>query len=617
MNSTSKIAVIALIVIIVVSVGAYAYLSQPAQPATTSYNVTIGSSVNGTTAPSSGTYSYTEGSTIAFAATPNSGYQFDYWLIDGEANTTNPITVTITSDFDISPVFALQSQPTTTTYTVTVQSSPNGTTTPSPGTHSYASGGSVTFAGVPNDGYKFDYWVIDGVVDNANPTTKTITADMTVTPVFTLASQEVVTPTIYAVTIQAAQNGTVSPPAGVHDYVLGTAVTFTATANNGYKFDHWIIGSTTNTTNPVTVTITSDITVTPVFTFLSTPVTLTVSSTTSLYETGVEDGAIKPAFQAKYPWITVNFLSQGTGAAIQTAMRGDADMIMVHDPGQESTFLSNGYGVNRKIIAYNFFIIVGPVNDPANITGLTPIAALQRIYSLGQSGQALWVSRGDGSGTNSKEKNLWAAAGINWTQIRTQTSWYKETGQGMTATLVVANYFGGYTISDTATYLTNTNAKNINMKIVVQASKDLLNVYSVIADNPLNANLTSTHFDASMLFIQYIVSDEGQQLLANYGTSTFGQPLFAPFVPLASNPTSNATLLAWIQNYAYIPANVTECPAAYRHNASSLYSPSYDALSGASYPIMSSAAYLAPALAAFVAMTVSTRKMTPLGKRRL
>jgi tungstate transport system substrate-binding protein len=301
---------------------------------------------------------------------------------------------------------------------------------------------------------------------------------------------------------------------------------------------------------------------------------LIVSSTTSLYETNVED-EMKAVFQAKFPWITISFLSQGTGAAIQTAMRGDADMIMVHDPTQEKNFLANGYGVNRKIIASNFFIVVGPKNDPANITGMTPLNALKQIKTLGEQGQATWISRGDGSGTNSKEKNLWAAAGINWTQIRTETSWYKETGQGMTATLLVANQLGGYTLSDTASYLTNTKAGNIDMTIVVQGNKDLLNVYSVIADNPLNSNLTKTNFAASMLFITYLLSDEGQNLLANYGTSTFGAPLFAPFVPLVSTG-SNATLLSWIQNYAYIPPNATECPTAYRYDAQSLYSNSWD-----------------------------------------
>jgi hypothetical protein len=127
--------------------------------------------------------------------------------------------------------------------------------------------------------------------------------------------------------------------------------------------------------------------------------TLTVSSTTSLYETGVED-TMKTAFQTQFPWITINFLSQGTGAAIQTATRGDADMIMVHAPSSEQPFLTGGYGVNRKIIASNFFIMVGPQNDPAGVTGMTPVAALKQIKTLGEQGKAIWVSRADASGTN-------------------------------------------------------------------------------------------------------------------------------------------------------------------------------------------------------------------------
>jgi tungstate transport system substrate-binding protein len=300
--------------------------------------------------------------------------------------------------------------------------------------------------------------------------------------------------------------------------------------------------------------------------------TLIVSTTTSLYETGVED-EMKTAFEAKYPWITLNFLSQGTGIALQTAMRGDADMVMVHSPSQELPFLTGGYGVNRKIIAYNFFIIVGPQNDPANIAGMSPLDALKKIKTLGENGQATWVSRGDGSGTNTKEKSLWAAAGINWTQIRTETSWYKETGQGMTATLLVAYNLDGYTLSDTASYLTNMHNGNINMEIVVQAQKDLLNVYSCIADNPLNANLTQTNFVASMVFIYWLCRGDGQNLLATYGTSTFGEPLFTPFLPLVSTG-SNATLLSWIQNYAYFSG--TECPPAYRYDSSTLYSNTWD-----------------------------------------
>jgi hypothetical protein len=132
------------------------------------------------------------------------------------------------------------------------------------------------------------------------------------------------------------------------------------------------------------------------------------------------------------------------------------------------------------------------------------------------------------------------------------------------------------------------------MKIVVEAQKDLLNVYSVIIDNPQNANLTNTHFDASMLFVKFMVSTEGQDLLANFGTTTFGQALFSPFVPLASNPTLNTTLLSWIQNYAYIPANATECPGAYRYNAGDLYSPSYDALASTNHATIKPAPYRTP-----------------------
>jgi tungstate transport system substrate-binding protein len=306
------------------------------------------------------------------------------------------------------------------------------------------------------------------------------------------------------------------------------------------------------------------------------PITLIVSSTTSLYETGVED-QMKTAFQAKFPWITINFLSQGTGAALQTAERGDANMVMVHAPSSEQTFLTGGYGVNRKIIASNFFIIVGPQDDPAGVTNMTPVAALQRIKTLGEQGKAIWVSRADASGTNTKEIALWTEAGINYTQISKETSWFKSTGQGMTATLLVANELGAYTLSDTASYLTNTKNGNIQMKVVVQACQDLLNVYSVIVDNPLNSNEQQTYaqFAASMLFVYYLVSNDGQNLLANYGTSTFGAPLFTPFVPIAYLGT-NATLLSWIENYAYIPSNATECPSTYRYDAGGLYSNDWD-----------------------------------------
>jgi tungstate transport system substrate-binding protein len=327
------------------------------------------------------------------------------------------------------------------------------------------------------------------------------------------------------------------------------------------------------------------------------PVTLNVATTTSLHDTGLEDtgingntaGTIKAAFQTAYPWITVNFNALGTGAAIAAAERGDADMLLVHSPSQELAVLTGGYGVDRKIIAYNFFIIVGPANDPAGIAGMTNVSqALQKLYTAAQTNsQIQWVTRNDSSGTATAESNLWKAAGYTYATLLTQTSWFHATGQGMGTSLLVANNgIGGgaqaYILSDTGTYLSYYDQGNIQLKPVIQGQQALLNVYSAIIDDPRNSALSSTHFDASLLFVNWLVSDAGQQLIANFGVSNYHQQLFNPFVPIASGSSPNATLLGWIQSYAYINstnainANGTECPQQYRYNAGNLYSASYD-----------------------------------------
>ena len=300
---------------------------------------------------------------------------------------------------------------------------------------------------------------------------------------------------------------------------------------------------------------------------------LVVSTTTSLYETGVLD-YLKTNFEAKYPGMNVSFISQGTGLAIQTAMRGDADMILVHAPTSEYQFLNGSYGVNRKILAYNFFIIVGPSADPAGIAGKSPADALKRIRSAGLNGTAVWVSRGDNSGTYSKEVSLWKSIGLTVTQLRSE-KWYLEAGSGMTATLLLANQKLGYTLSDMGTYLQNFNNHNIDLVKLVGASKSMLNVYSAISDNPNNANMTKTNYAGAMQFIRYLVSDEGQQLFANYGVSQYGQALFQPYVPLAMSQ-SNQTLLGWIHDYAFFQGS--ECPAQFRYNADDLYTAQASAL---------------------------------------
>jgi len=146
---------------------------------------------------------------------------------------------------------------------------------------------------------------------------------------------------------------------------------------------------------------------------------LIVSTTTSLYETGLLD-VLKTEFEKEYSHINVSFISQGTGLAIQTAMRGDADMILVHDAARELTFLEDGYGANRKVIAYNFFVIVGPEDDPGIISGMSPIEALTQIKEVGETGAIQWVSRGDDSGTHAKEKSLWTATGFDASELSTE-----------------------------------------------------------------------------------------------------------------------------------------------------------------------------------------------------
>jgi tungstate transport system substrate-binding protein len=297
---------------------------------------------------------------------------------------------------------------------------------------------------------------------------------------------------------------------------------------------------------------------------------LIVSTTTSLYETGLLD-ELKIMFERVHPEYNVSFISQGTGLAIETAKRGDADMILVHSPSQERGFLESGSGVNRKIFAYNFFIIVGPEADPAGITGMDPINALLKIREEGLAGNALWVSRGDNSGTHSKEKALWAATGLVLDEIKAEAAggsagtWYIEAGAGMTATLQLANEKMAYTLTDVATYLKNYKNGNIELVKAVDSGKDTLNVYSAIVCDP-NTNPRGM-FEGSMEFLGFLLSDEVQTMLVIYGEEEFGSTLFKPWLPELESPDSE--IVGWVEEYAYIDGG--ECPAEYRHDAADLY----------------------------------------------
>ena len=301
---------------------------------------------------------------------------------------------------------------------------------------------------------------------------------------------------------------------------------------------------------------------------LNTPgekIPLTVSTTTSFYETGLLD-VLETEFEKIYPNIDVAFISQGTGLAIQTAKDGNADMILVHDANREAAFLAEGYGVNRKIIAYNFFVIVGPEDDPAGIHGLDPVEALLAIKEAGEAGETMWVSRGDDSGTHAMEKRLWTAGGEDASLLR-ETDWYQERGAGMTATLAMANEQLAYTLCDMGSYLNNYVSGNIELLIQVEAGQSTLNVYSAIACDPQNPALSHVKFDEAMKFINFLASNDVQEILSNFGVDKFGQALFNPAIDLLKNNT-NPTVAGWIRDAAFIDG--TECPTNKRYNVGDL-----------------------------------------------
>ncbi len=202
---------------------------------------------------------------------------------------------------------------------------------------------------------------------------------------------------------------------------------------------------------------------------------ITVSSTTSTTDSGLFTHLL-PAFQ-RATGIEVRVVSQGTGQALDTGRRGDADVVFVHARAQEERFVAEGFGVERKPVMYNDFVLIGPRQDPAGIKGGKDIAAaLQRIRER----QAPFVSRGDRSGTHAAELNLWQAAGIRIEEAK--GAWYREIGQGMGAALNTSGAMGAYVLSDRATWLNFRNRGDL--EIVVEGDRRLFNQYGVILVNP-------------------------------------------------------------------------------------------------------------------------------------
>jgi len=255
--------------------------------------------------------------------------------------------------------------------------------------------------------------------------------------------------------------------------------------------------------------------------------TLRIATTTSLEDTGLLD-VLQTEFQAKNPDIDVKIISAGTGQALEFGKKGGVDLVMVHSKKQEQTFIDEGFGTNRTIFAYNYFYIVGPENDPANIKGSAPVEAFKEIMAGGEADSNLvqFVSRGDDSGTNNRELTLWDDTGVDYNTTIRDSPWYIETGKGMGDTLVIANEKLAYTLSDSGTYLAFKG--NSSLVALVTEGKELINVYSLIPVNP--AKFSNVNTEAVDKWIAFITSDEGQKIIGDYGLDKYNQTLFTPYV---------------------------------------------------------------------------------------
>ncbi len=247
-----------------------------------------------------------------------------------------------------------------------------------------------------------------------------------------------------------------------------------------------------------------------------------MASTTSTRDSGLMDKLI-PIFQQQTGYV-MKPVYVGTGAAIAQGQAGNADVLLVHAPSLEVPFMQAGYGINRRLVMHNDFILVGPTADPAGIKGMTVAAdAFKKIAN----GQFTFYSRGDNSGTDVLEKGLWKNIGISVADNSTSNpKWYIQggAGTGMLDLLRVASEKGGYTITDRATYLANKSI--LALDIMVQGDPGLLNIYHVIQVNP--AKFPKVNAAGAQAFSDFMVSPATQAIIASYGVDKYGQPLFFP-----------------------------------------------------------------------------------------
>ena len=254
------------------------------------------------------------------------------------------------------------------------------------------------------------------------------------------------------------------------------------------------------------------------------PQVLRLATTTSTNDSGLLE-AILPAFEEANN-ANVEVVAVGTGQAISLGEAGDADVSLVHARSREDTFVEAGHGTERSDVMYNDFVLVGPVDDPAGVQGMEIAAdALQKIADA----QANFASRGDDSGTHTKEKSLWEAADIT---PDPDSGWYHSVGQGMGSTLTFANENDDYTLADRGTFLSmRDNIPNLAVMVGGESIADnvddaLLNPYGVIPVNPDKSD--AINYDLAVKFVEWLTSVETQQAISEFGVDKFGQPLFYP-----------------------------------------------------------------------------------------
>ncbi|WP_457557108.1 substrate-binding domain-containing protein [Candidatus Harpocratesius sp.] len=241
-----------------------------------------------------------------------------------------------------------------------------------------------------------------------------------------------------------------------------------------------------------------------------------LATTTSTNDSGLLDYLL-PEFE-KQNHIRVEVLSVGTGQALEIGRSGDADVLLVHSRAREDEFIANGYGVHRACVMYNDFVIVGPSSDPARIFNQNLTEALNRLILAGENGTITFFSRGDGSGTHSKELALWGS--IGFIPNASTMSWYKELGSGMGTTLIVSNENQGYTLVDRGTWL-STKA-SLNIVVLFEGDSILLNPYGAILVNPdLHSGI---NYEFARSFVAFLVSEQGQTLIDNFKIN--GEQLF-------------------------------------------------------------------------------------------